>query len=95
MGFTTPLPAKEAVDLSWVEFSEDEAQPCMSLLGCDREAVWKTVYDIPCSHYPNVFYWCEEDGLLIQNYMSFPAECRDCGAYAQLLSHRRWKKGSK
>lgn len=89
---------RDALDsLEWVEFSEDEAQPCMAIGGCDKEAVWKTVYELHCDCWPDTWYWCESDGLAMDRYYNEAwgnPECKRCEADMNIISHRRWRKGA-
>lgn len=102
MSFASLAPEKTTTDLSWVEFSEEEAQPCMSMIGCDKEATWKATYEWSCPCWSTVWYYCEEDGQILYDLyfgkdagiIDFRNICKKCEAPGGLKSLVRWKKGN-
>lgn len=96
---TTPTHTTNPLDLTWVEFSEDEAEPCMAIGGCDKEATWKATYNWSCECWPADWYFCEADGNALREaygegiFDKDSAVCKTCGSPSYLVKIVRWKKG--
>lgn len=99
IGFA-PTAQQTPTDLSWVEFSEEESQCCESLLGCDKEAVWKTHFKAECGHAPEYMYFCDPCGIMLEREFSLGRRgwgkgvCNYifCGADIDVLKHWRYRK---
>lgn len=97
MSSAIPVHKNQTIDLTWVEFSEEEAQPCMAVCGCDKEATWKAVFKFNCSCWPTEWFFCEEDGVIIkENHLGrTDGYCTKCLGPSNLASIFHWRKGFK
>lgn len=52
----------DAIDLTWVEFSEEEDQVCTTYIdgGCSHQAVWVARFSCTCEHWPKKQFYCDK-----------------------------------
>lgn len=88
------IPDVDLIDLTWVQFSEEEADPCEILEGCSKEATWTGKYEWPCGCLPEVRDYCENHGsLLWAEWVAHPfCVCMHCGTPVNLISMDRKTK---
>lgn len=87
-------PDVDLIDLTWVQFSEEKADPCEVLEGCSREATWVAKYDWPCGCYPETRYYCEHHGNVLKDAWAADdcCVCHMCGTIVWLISMDRKTK---
>ena len=78
----------KAIDLAWVEFSEEEAEPC-AIPGCSMEAVWVGEWRATCTCWADEYYYCDPHGIKFQPNVGIRKLCVDCLAPIMLVSLER------
>lgn len=81
---TVPLetPSSKIIDLSWVEFSDQEDESCYE---CDKQAVWRLVYVQNCDCSGEGFPCCDPHGKSWEKQLreytasGYKAFCTTCG----------------